>query len=303
MRLDAAPGLRDVPATRRSTGATLRAIRPLQWSKNLVVFAGILFAAKLGDPARWIEAVACFAAYCAASSASYLLNDVRDRESDQAHPLKRGRPIASGELSPRAALWLATALTATALAVTLTVGAASVGVMAAFLVLQAAYTGSLKHVVLLDVLSIAGLFVIRAAAGAVAVDVRISPWLLLCTGLLALFLALGKRRGELLLVRERTAPGRRVLTGYSVPLVDQFIGIVAASTIVAYALYTFTARESSTLMVTIPFVIFGLLRYVLLLHSEEAGEEPDRVLVTDRPILVTVVAWAVTCAAVQLIDY
>jgi 4-hydroxybenzoate polyprenyltransferase len=163
-----------------------------------------------------------------------------------------------------------------------------------------AYTLGLKHVVLVDVIAIAGLFVLRATAGAVAVDVPISPWLLLCTGLLALFLALGKRRGELVLVGAAETPGRPVLEGYSLALVDQLIAVVAASTIVAYALYTFTARDGTALMATIPFVVFGIFRYLLLLHRERAGEEPDHVLVTDVPILLTVAAWAVTCAIVLL---
>jgi 4-hydroxybenzoate polyprenyltransferase len=156
--------------------------------------------------------------------------------------------------------------------------------------------------VLLDVFAIAALFVIRAAAGAVAVGVRISPWLLLCTGLLALFLALGKRRAELILVESRETPGRPVLDGYTLPLIDQFVGIVASATIVAYALYTFTSRDSRTLMITIPYVVFGVFRYLLLLHRQEAGEEPDEVLLADVPILVTVALWAVTCAVVLAVD-
>jgi uncharacterized membrane protein HdeD (DUF308 family) len=149
---------------------------------------------------------------------------------------------------------------------------------------------------------ISGLFVVRAAAGAEAVHVAISPWLLLCTGLLALFLALGKRRAELMLVEQRETPGRQVLDGYTVPAVDQFITIIAAATIVAYALYTFSARDSNTLMITIPFVMFGVLRYLLLLHRQQAGEEPDRVLLRDRPILLNLAAWVVTCAAILVID-
>ena len=275
----------------------------MQWTKNLLVFAGILFAAELGDPVRWIEAVVCFVAYCAASSASYLANDVRDRNADRAHPLKSKRPVASGQLSARTALRIAAFLVALSVVLAIGLGPGSLALLGCFLGLQAAYTLSLKHVVLVDVLSIAGLFVVRAAAGAAAVDVPISPWLLLCTGLLALFLALGKRRGELVLVATQQTPGRKVLDGYSLPVIDQFIAIVAASTIVAYALYTFTARESSTLMVTIPYVVFGVLRYVLLLNREEAGEEPDVVLVKDVPILAAMCAWAATCVAIQLIDY
>jgi 4-hydroxybenzoate polyprenyltransferase len=291
----------DLPSRRRALLAVLVALRPRQWTKNLLVFGGIIFAAKLGDATRWAEAIACFAMYCAASSAAYLVNDVRDREADRAHPVKRRRPIARGELSPGAALGLAALLLAGAVALAVPLGLASLGLLAAFVLLQAAYSLELKHVVLIDVMSIAALFVVRATAGAEAVNVPISPWLLLCTGLLSLFLALGKRRGELLLVAAQETPGRRVLDGYSLAVIDQFVAIVASATIVAYALYTFTARESHTMMITIPYVVFGVFRYVLLLHRQR-GEEPDQVLVSDLPILLTVASWALTSAIVLAVD-
>jgi 4-hydroxybenzoate polyprenyltransferase len=170
--------------------------------------------------------------------------------------------------------------------------------MVAFLGLQVAYTAGLKHVVLIDVMVIAALFVIRASAGAAAVDVRISPWLLICTGLLALFLALAKRRAELVLVGAEETPGRPVLEGYSLALVDQLLSIVAASTVIAYGLYTFGARDSKAMMATIPFVVYGVFRYLLLLHRHDLGEEPENVLLTDVPLIVTLAAWAVTSAVI-----
>jgi 4-hydroxybenzoate polyprenyltransferase len=286
------------PARRGSVHAMFVAMRPRQWTKNLLLFAGVIFAAKLGDAERLVEAVAGFAAYCAASSSAYLLNDLRDVVADRAHPLKCRRPIASGEVSPAAALWLAGGLAAVAVALAAILGPSSLALLAGFAAIQVAYTAALKHVVLIDVCAIAGLFVIRAAAGAVAVDVRISPWLLLCTALLSLFLALGKRRGELVLVASSSTPGRRVLDGYSLAVVDRLLMLVAAGTIVAYALYTLTARSSHALTVTIPFVVFGVVRYVLLLHRRGLGEEPENVLVRDVPILVTVALWTLTCAIV-----
>jgi 4-hydroxybenzoate polyprenyltransferase len=298
----AATEIVELPARRSTARAVLVALRPRQWTKNLLLFAGIIFAAQLGDAVRWVEAIAAFVAYCAASSASYLVNDVNDREADRAHPVKRWRPIAQGEVSVRTALVLAVGLLAAAFVIAIPLGLASVGLLAAFVALQIGYTMRLKHVVLIDVLLIAGLFVIRATAGAVAVDVKISPWLLLCTGLLALFLGFGKRRGELVLVEARQTPGRKVLDGYSLELIDQLIAIVAAASIVAYALYTFTARDSRTLMITIPYVVYGVFRYLLLLDRQEAGEEPDQVLVSDIPILITGAAWAVTCAIVVAVD-
>jgi len=278
--------------------AALVAMRPRQWSKNLLVFAGLVFAAKLGDPLRWLEACVCFVAYCAISSAAYLANDVRDRHDDRLHPVKRSRPIARGELSPRAALTLAGALAVLAPLLLAPLGVPSVLLVLAFAALQAGYTLRLKHVVLLDVLTISALFVVRAAAGADAVDVRISPWLLLCTALLALFLALAKRRGELVLVGAGGTPGRSVLDGYSLELVDQLIGIVASGTVIAYAVYTLTAGHSKALLATVPFVVFGVFRYLLLMHRYDVGEEPEQVLLTDVPILVAVAGWIVTAAAI-----
>jgi len=294
----AAPEIVQLPQRRSPARAALVAMRPRQWSKNLLVFAGLVFAAKLGDASRWAEAVAAFVAYCAISSSAYLVNDVRDREDDRMHPVKRARPIARGELSMRAALALAAVLATLALGLTGALGLTSVAFLLAFAALQAGYTLALKHVVLLDVLTIAALFVIRAAAGAEAVAVRISPWLLLCTALLALFLALAKRRGELVLVGAKRSPGRPVLEGYSLELVDQLVAIVASSTVIAYSVYTLTARDSKALLATVPFVIFGVFRYLLLVHRDDVGEEPEQVLLTDVPILLAVAGWIATAAAI-----
>jgi 4-hydroxybenzoate polyprenyltransferase len=275
----------------------LAALRPRQWPKNLLVFAGLIFAAEYDEPAKWGAALAAFAAYCAGSSAAYLLNDVLDAQEDRRHPLKRSRPVASGALPARRALVIAAMLATAALVVMASFGWQSLLYMAGFLALQAAYSLQLKRLVLIDVMTIAALFVIRAAAGAEAVDVRISPWLIVCTALLALFLALAKRRGELVSTAA-SGGGRTVLDGYSFALVDQLVSIVAACTIVAYSLYTFEAREGSAMMATIPFVVFGLFRYLMLMHREDLGEEPENVLLTDVPILATVAAWALTSALI-----
>jgi 4-hydroxybenzoate polyprenyltransferase len=275
----------------------LAAMRPRQWSKNLLLYAGLLFAAEFDDPERWVQATAAFVAYCLASSAAYLFNDVHDASHDRLHPLKRTRPIASGAVRSNRALNVAGILATLAVAIVAPLGWGSLAYMAGFLGLQAAYSFGLKNLPLIDVMAISGLFVIRAAAGAEAVDVRISPWLLICTALLALFLALAKRRGELFSTGA-DGPGRPVLSGYSSALVDQLVSIVAACTIVAYSLYTFEAREGSAMMATIPFVVFGLFRYLQLMHREDLGEEPENVLLTDIPILATIAGWAVTSAVI-----
>ncbi len=277
--------------------AAFVSLRPRQWPKNLLLFAGIVFAAELGDAARWAEAAAIFVAYCAASSAAYLVNDLRDAVDDRAHPVKRDRPIARGELSSERALVLSAALAAGALVIAALLGFASLLFMLGFVALQLAYSLGLKRVVLVDVAVIAGLFVIRAAAGAAAVDVRISPWLLVCTALLALFLGLAKRRGELVLVRGDRTPGRPVLDGYSLRLVDRLLNVVAVATAAAYAAYALTAH-SAWMALTIPFVAGGLARYLVLVHRHDLGEEPENVLLADRVILGCVAVWAVVSAVV-----
>jgi 4-hydroxybenzoate polyprenyltransferase len=285
------------PAREGEGRAVIAAMRPRQWTKNLLLFAGILFAAQYDEPGKWIEAFVAFVAYCAASSAAYIVNDVLDAEEDRRHPAKRNRPIAAGVLASDRALKIAAILAIFAVAAMSWFGWASVAYVTGFLALQGAYSWRLKRVVLIDVMAIAALFVIRAAAGAEAVDVRISPWLVVCTALLALFLALAKRRGELTALG-RDGAARGVLAGYSFPLVDQLVSIVAACTIVAYSLYTFEAREGSAMMATIPFVVFGIFRYLLLMHREDLGEEPESVLLSDVPILVTIGLWALTSALI-----
>jgi len=283
-------------ARRGAIRAAAVALRPRQWSKNLLLFAGIVFAAKLGDGGRWLAAIGVFAAYCAASSAAYLVNDVRDQAADRAHPTKRERPIARGELAPGSALALAAVLVAGAFAVTGLLGFWAVVFLAGFVALQAVYTLALKHIALLDVATIAALFVLRAGAGAEAVDVRISPWLLACTALLALFLALAKRRSELMLVGAELTPGRRVLEGYSVRLCERLLQGAAVATVLAYTAYTLTSRDSRAMAGTIPFVVAGVGRYLHLVHRHDLGEEPENVLLRDRPLLAAISAWVVVAA-------
>ncbi len=295
MTLPAHADVVPLPARRSPTRAALVSLRPRQWTKNLLLFAALVFAAKLGDLDRWPAAVAAFLAYCAASSAAYLVNDVRDVDADRRHPVKRRRPIARRELPIAGAVALAGALAALALGLTVWLGAASVVVLVSFLLLQCLYTVGLRNVVLVDVMAIAMLFVIRAAAGAIAIDVQISPWLLVCTGLLALLLALGKRRAEVAALGPQ-APTRSTLAVYSPAFTDQLLTVVAAATLGAYAVYTLTAHDAKALAATIPFVVYGVLRYLLLVHRRQAGEDPENILLGDAPTLVTVAAWVATCS-------
>lgn len=294
-------------ASRRGGSAVplLLSLRPAQWTKNLLVFAGLIFGGRLLEPWALGTAVATFIAFCALSSAVYLFNDVLDREADQRHPLKRHRPIAAGELSPRTAVVAAALLGGIALAATVLISPALGIVAAAYLGLLLLYTAVLKHVVIVDVITIAAGFVLRAIAGAVAVAVPISQWLLVCTTLLALFLAFSKRRHELTLLAGRATEHRRILEEYSPYLLDQMIAVVTASTVIAYSVYATspdTAERLGTpwLGVTIPFVLYGIFRYLYLVHQRRGGGNPTSLLLTDRPLLGCVAAWAI---AVMLILY
>jgi 4-hydroxybenzoate polyprenyltransferase len=293
-----APPLRG--ATDRSTAALLFAsLRPEQWTKNLFVFAGLLFGGRLFDIESIVLASATFAIFCALSGSVYLFNDVADREADRVHPLKSSRPIATGELPVRTALFVAGVLGATSIVAAALIRPVLGGVGAAYLILLLVYSAFLKHVVIVDVLTIAAGFVLRAVAGAVAVNVPISHWLLVCTTLLALFLALSKRRHELTLLAEGATEHRRILTEYSPYLLDQMVGVVTASTLVAYSIYstsTETAERLHTdrLGLTIPFVLYGIFRYLYLVHQKRGGGSPSALLLTDRPLLACVALWVVS---------
>jgi 4-hydroxybenzoate polyprenyltransferase len=288
----------DAPGRSRLASLVV-SMRPGQWTKNLVVFAGLLFGRRLFDLSALAEACAAAAIFCALSGVVYLLNDVADREADRRHPLKSKRPIASGELSPGLALATAATLALVSLALAFWLRPLFGLVALAYVVLLAAYSARLKHVVIIDVLTIAIGFVLRAVAGAVVIDVAISHWLLVCTVLLALFLALSKRRQELTLLAESATEHRRILGEYSPYLLDQMIGVVTASTLIAYIFYTIspeTVQNFNTeyLALTIPFPLYGIFRYLYLVHQREGGGSPTELLVTDRPLLACVALWAVT---------
>jgi 4-hydroxybenzoate polyprenyltransferase len=285
-------------AHRSGLGAVVAAVRPHQWTKNLLLFAGIIFAGNVGVPESWAQSLVAFAAYCLLSSAGYVVNDVYDVEHDRLHAVKRFRPIASGELSTRDATLLAAGLGIAGLGIAAALGLDSLLLAAAFLCASFVYTRWLKHVYLVDVLVIAGLFVARAAAGAVAVEVRISSWLLVCTALLAMFLSLAKRRGEILATGDDPSLGRAVLRHYSLRRLGRLVWSTATGVLIAYAVYAFSAHDSREMIATVPFVGFGLARYLFLMQRYDVGEEPDRVLLTDPPILLAVALWGVAAAVI-----
>lgn len=276
--------------------ALLISLRPPQWTKNLIVFAGLIFGQRLLDPLALARSAAAFAIFCALSSAVYLINDILDREADRRHPLKAGRPIASGALSVGLAAAAAGLLVAVGLAASLPLGRGFVLVAVSYLVLQGMYSGPLKKIVIIDVLTIAAGFVLRAAAGAAAIQVPIGHWLLIVTVLLALFLALSKRRHELVLLADDATNHRRILGEYSPYLLDQMISVVTASTLVAYAFYTISPEtqqrfHTDLLGLTVPFPLYGIFRYLYLVHRRELGGSPSELLLTDRPLLICVALW------------
>jgi 4-hydroxybenzoate polyprenyltransferase len=277
----------------------LISLRPGQWTKNLFVFAALVFAERLSDLGAVAQSVAAFLIFCALSSTVYLINDVLDREQDRRHPLKASRPIASGAIAPALALGVAAVLGFAAMIVALGLGWQFFQIAAAYLVLLIAYSAFLKHIVILDVLTIAAGFTLRAAAGAAAIAVPMSHWLLVCTTLLALFIALSKRRHELTLLADKAIDHRPILGDYTPYLLDQMVSVVTASTLIAYAFYTIspetTAKFGTDLLsLTIPFPLYGIFRYLFLVHQRDKGGSPAELVVNDRPLLACVALWALS---------
>jgi 4-hydroxybenzoate polyprenyltransferase len=276
-----------------------RSLRPLQWVKNLLVFAGLIFGQRLSHPPSVVISVYAFVVFCGLSSAVYLVNDVLDREADRHHPLKSRRPIATGAIGAGAALTTAAVLTGTALTAAFLMAPAFGLVAATYILLMTLYSAALKHHVILDALAIAGGFVMRALGGAVAIGVPFSHWLLIMTMLLALFLALSKRRAELIDLPRNATGHRRALADYSPALLDQMIAIVTASTLLAYAFYTISPETvakfgTDHLLLTLPFPLYGLFRYLYLMHHRAGGGNPSEQLFSDRSLLACVGLWALT---------
>lgn len=275
----------------------LRAMRPAQWVKNLFVLGPLLFAYRITDPGAWAGSLAVFGAWCAVASGVYLLNDLADLEADRAHPEKRHRPLAAGDLPATVAVVAALLLLGGGLAASFALGLGVGALLAGYLGLNVLYTLALKRLVILDVMALSAGFVLRVLSGAWVLDVPASPWLLVCTGLLALFLGFAKRRQELAGADpEGTPPSRRVLESYTLPFLDLVETVLAASTAIAYTIYTVSPDTTAhvgdiRLLATTPFVLYGLLRYLWLVQVRGAGENPTRLALGDPGLLVTVVLW------------
>jgi 4-hydroxybenzoate polyprenyltransferase len=285
----------------RTLDALLRAMRPLQWTKNGLVFAALIFDQKFTDFGAIGIAIVAAICFCAVSSASYLVNDVQDIERDQRHPRKRYRPIATGELPVQQALIAAGVLSLLALVAGSLIRLEFTLVLIGYLLLMLVYNLGLKQLAILDVFAIGGGFVLRAVGGAVAIDVPISPWLYVCTMLLALLIGFAKRRQELMSLSTMAGLHRESLRGYTVPLLDQYINILAAATIIAYSVYTFDAAavpRNHAMMLTIPFVAYAIFRFLAVTQRSDLGGQPEALLFADKPLLISLIGWGLTSVVI-----
>lgn len=296
--------------------ALVRTMRPRQWTKNIFVFAAIVFDRQLPSPRAFfsqgilthtselLNTLLAFVLFCLLSSAVYIINDITDLEADRRHPQKRNRPLASGQLSVPVAAGTAAIILVVTLPIAFVLSPAFFAVASGYFLLNLAYSVRLKHIPLIDVMVIAAGFVLRVAAGVTVIVVeRFSPWLYVTMTLLALYLGFGKRRAELATLAENANSHRRVLEGYNIPLLDQLITIVSSTTIITYSLYTFSAPnvpENHTMMLTIPFVIYAIFRYLYLIQIKQSGGEPEELLLSDRPLQISIALWVV---AVLVIFY
>ncbi len=275
--------------------ALLKTMRPKQWTKNVFVLAAVVFDRQLLNSQSILRSLAGFALFCLLSSSVYILNDIFDVEADRKHPQKRNRPIASGTLPIPVAAAAAVTIAVLTLTAAFLISSGFGWISLAYFLINLAYSNWLKHVPLLDVLIIAAGFVLRVAAGVTLIVVeRFSPWLYVVTTLGALYIGFGKRRAELTLLAENANDHRRVLNGYSIPFLDQLITVVSGTTIVAYSLYTFSAPNlpsNHSMMLTIPFVLYGIFRYLYLIQIKESGGAPEEILLSDRPLQVAILLW------------
>ena len=282
--------------------AVLGILRPRQWTKNLFLFAGLIFSQNLFNPSLFLKVLLAFVVFCLLSGSAYIINDIIDVDEDRKHYIKRNRPLASGRISVRKAVCVFSIVLAASLTAAFLLGNAFLAVGLLYFLLVTGYSLWLKHLVIIDVFAVASGFLLRAVAGGVVIGVRISPWLLICTLLLALFLALIKRRHEYVALGNNGTEHRRVLADYSLSYLDQLISIVTASTIMAYSLYTFTAGRTEYFMLSIPFVIYGIFRYLFLVHKKDMGGSPEDVLLKDRPFIVNICLWVLVCVVILYLE-
>jgi 4-hydroxybenzoate polyprenyltransferase len=283
----------------------LKTMRPKQWIKNFVIFAPLTFDVKLFNPQYLLQTIAGFVLLCLISGAVYIINDLVDINKDRQHPKKRDRPLASGQLGSGVAIVVATMIPLIGLPLGFLLHFVFGTILTLYLLIQFAYSLWLKNIVIIDVMILASGFLLRVAAGVPLVDAeRFSPWLYICMTLVALLFGFGKRRHELVLLRENANAHRQSLQEYNLALLDHIISIVTASTLLAYALYTFSAEglpENHTMMLTIPFVLYAIFRYLYLIHVKKMGGEPEEMVLSDRPLQTTFVLWGLSVVIVMYV--
>lgn len=289
----------EAPHPRRSPPAALvAALRPKQWTKNGLLFAALIFSEGFRSPTGWAICTAAFGVFCLLSSTGYVYNDLRDAEADRHHPKKRHRPIAAGEITPAMAWALMGACVVLALSVASWIGIPFLVASLLYFATTLSYSTYFKHHVILDVMFLAACYIWRAVAGALAIGVRISPWLLVCTAFFALFLGFNKRRGEILLLEGRGKGTRKSLDEYSPAMLQEFQAITTSGTISSYAIYTVLGSPTPWLLVTLPYVLYGIFRYIYLMDQKGEGAAPDETLLRDRPIQITILLYLITAVAV-----
>jgi 4-hydroxybenzoate polyprenyltransferase len=281
----------------------VKSLRIKQWIKNLIIFAPLIFSENVFDTNLLLKSILAFVLFCLVSGAAYILNDIKDLEEDRLHPLKSKRPLASGRLKKSQALFTFFFLVIISLMGAFLINISFCIALGGYLVLQVSYSFWLKHVVILDVFLIATGFLIRVIAGGLVIEVQLSPWLFICTILLSLFLALSKRRHELILLNESAGIHRPILKEYNPHLLDQMIAVVTASTVISYCLYTISSETiekfgTKNLIFTVPFVLYGIFRYLYLVHQKNEGGSPELLIITDKPLLIAVFLWIATAIAI-----
>lgn len=276
----------------------IKLFRPKQWIKNLFVFAALVFSNNILHADLLERTLLCFVLFCAASSSVYILNDIIDASKDRLHPKKKFRPIASGAISKTEALVLLFILVPAVLIGSFIFSKLLFLLIIVYFTNNILYCFVLKNMVIIDVMSIAVGFILRVISGCIAIDVFISPWLLLCTLLLSLFLGFSKRRNELLVLEEKAEHHRKILDEYSLEFIDKMLSIIISSTVMAYTLYTFSSRSNYYLMSTIPFVLYGIFRYQYIIYKKNEGGSPEEVVLSDKPLLIDMILWVLSSAAI-----
>ena len=281
----------------------IQAMRPHQWTKNFFVYAALIFSQNILNLPLLLKTTIAFSAFCLISSALYIFNDLKDLEEDKLHPLKSKRPIASGKIKKSTAILMIVVLGLLGFSSALTLNKNYFIIILVYFLIQMAYSIKLKHVVILDVFVVALGFLIRVVAGGLAIEVSLSSWLLICTILLALFLALSKRRHELVLLEDVASDHRPILEEYSPYLLDQMIAVVTASTVIAYCLYTISEETvtkfgTTNLIFTVPFVLYGIFRYLYLIHQRSEGGSPEALIIKDKPLLIDIFLWIATAVII-----